>query len=147
MSTEQATSRGTYTQVSHVRARYEGTIPQAREARVTTLIGDAERILRGRVPRLRERVADGQLDVEDVQRVVAQAVIRAMRPGGGLITQHSTTEGGFTENRSYAAGSAARERTGGVEFTDGELDDLREHDGTPDGFGVAHQSLPAWRIP
>ncbi|GAA4845513.1 hypothetical protein GCM10023201_40980 [Actinomycetospora corticicola] len=131
------------TAVDDIRDRYEGVIPTAQETRIGTHIADAERLLRRRVPRLDERLAAGEVDVEDVKRIVAQAVIRYIRNPAGY-TQRSTTEGPFSSGASYSA--AALAAAGELRFSEDELDDLRSPADRL-AVGVAHQSLPGWRVP
>ena len=134
-----------WTEATHVDALYEGSIV-GQETFVEAQIGAAERLLRGLVPRLAERVVSGEVDVVDVQNTVAQAVIRYLRNPGGL-TQSSITEGAWTRSNSFAAAAAAQAGTG-ISFTETELELLRPVvSGPPPGFGVAHQSIPAWRVP
>lgn len=128
-----------WTTPAHIRARYEGLLSHD-DTRLRTWIGDAERILAGRVPDLAARIASGAVDVRDVQRIVAGAVIRYLRNPGGL-TQRTTGEGSFNRSESYAqpsGGSVAQ----GISFTADELADLRPA-GLPPGFGQAWSSPSA----
>lgn len=151
---EDAEQGGRWVGVASVAARYEGVLTPAQRVRAATFIRDAESTLRDRVPRIGDRiVADtieplppGGLRFATVERVVCQAVIRALQPGGGLVAQRSAGEGPFNESKTFVVRNSGPERTGGVQFTDEELDDLREQNG-PAGFGVVHQSIPAWRVP
>lgn len=118
---------------------------QGREPYVQALIDMAERRLIRLVPRLVERLDSAELDVAEVRDVVAQAVIRYMRNPGGL-TQSSITEGAWTRSNSYAAAAAATAGTG-ISFTEDELAALRPPGTLPEGIGVAHQSIPGWRVP
>jgi hypothetical protein len=133
-----------WTPVSYVDDLYEGSVT-GREAHVQALINVAERRLVKLVRDLRERVDSGAVDLADVRDVVAQAVIRYMRNPAGL-TQSSITEGPWTRSDSYAAAAAAQAGVG-ITFTEDELDALRAPGALPEGIGVIHQGLPAWRVP
>lgn len=121
-----------WTTVEMVRARYEGQITTAQEPVIATWLLDAERQLVSRVPELDARITSGALDVGDVQRVVAMAVIRYLRNPGG-VTQRSVAEGSFNQSTSYASGSTST----GITFTEDELAALRPS-GAPAGFGIVY---------
>lgn len=133
-----------WTTPAYVDALYESSLV-GREVYAQALIDMAERRLVKLVRGLRERIANGSVDLADVRDVVAQAVIRYMRNPGGL-TQSSITEGAWTRSNSFAAAAAAQAGTG-ITFTEDELDALRPPGEMPDGIGVVHQSIPRWRVP
>lgn len=133
-----------WTTPAYVDALYESSLT-GREVYVQALIDMAERRLVKLVRGLAARIESGEVDLDDVRDVVAQAVIRYIRNPGGL-TQRSITEGPWTRSDSYAAAAAAQAGTG-ITFTEDELEALRSPDELPEGIGVVHQGIPRWRVP
>ncbi|ASZ75450.1 head-tail adaptor Ad1 [Mycobacterium phage Kimona] len=82
---------------------------------VETRLEDAERKIRRRIKTLDQKIADGDIDVEEVKRVEAEAVLRLLRNPEGF---QSETDGGYTYMLSQRLAS------GVLEITDEEWEDL-----------------------
>ena len=86
----------TYADASDVATRW-GKDPATLDTAVTNLInvrlGDVERMLKRRIPDLEQQVTSGDLDVEDVKQVEAEAVLRLARNPEGYLSE---SDGNYT---------------------------------------------------
>lgn len=83
--------------VQDVADRYDGQLPNGQW--VTTLVSDAEQVLRDEIPSLSARVDDGRVSLDTLKRVVAGMVLDVVRNPSGYTSQ---TAGEFSY--SYGGG-------------------------------------------
>jgi hypothetical protein len=122
-----------YATTQDVTDRYEGT---ADPARVDLYLADAERLLLRAVPDLPARVTAGDVDVELIAMIEAQAVIRHLRNPAGYTSE---SDGDY----SYSRGSAAASAAGRILFLPDELALLRPTATPPaSGWGTVRTVLP-----
>lgn len=102
------------------------------------LIGMASRILRRLVPSVDDRVASGDLDPDLVADVVNNAVLRVLQNPEGI---RRVSVDDYTEERDSAVSS------GGLVFTDAELDLLAPADKPSGAFTIAPSGTAPFRGP
>lgn len=91
-----------YATTDDVAARWR-PLTDAEEIVAQTLLGDASAMIRQRWPDVDARLADETLAMEDVTRVVASMVKRAMLNAGSEgVEQQSQTAGPFAINNKFA---------------------------------------------
>lgn len=114
----------TYATSDDVAARW-GKDPADLDAPLLSLInirlGDAERMIRRRIPTLDAQVAAGTVDAEDVEQVECEAVLRLARNPDGYQTE---TDGNYT----YALMSNIA--SGALEILPGEWEIIGLSDGS-----------------
>lgn len=93
---------GEWASVEDVTARYEGVITADRREWVSTLIDDAESVLREEIPSLQARLTDERTNPATVVRVVCNMVLSVLRNPSGFTAQ---TAGEFSY--SYAGNPGA----------------------------------------
>lgn len=100
------------------------------------LIRHAERKILGRRNlQVKNRINAGTLDVETVQGVVADMVLRVIRNPAGV-----QSDGAGSVSTSYFRGAAS----GSVELLEEDVEALAP---TPLKFGTVGVGIPAWRVP
>lgn len=98
-----------WTNYDDVASRWISGVIPADETQVTTLIGDAEDTIIREYPDIQDRIDEGSLPVERVQKVTARMVIRFLRNPTGVRSvtqgagpfQQSTTFGGDEPGAMY----------------------------------------------
>lgn len=93
----------TYAQPSDVSARLGRELTEEETQLVSTRLADAERLILRKIPDLADRIANGDIDVEDVKQVEADAVLRLVRNPEGYLSETDGTYG-YTFNRDLASG-------------------------------------------
>lgn len=101
-----------FAEFEDVDASFEGQIPEEMRSYIETKIGEAETLLRSRVPRLRDIMAATELDTLNARRIVCAAVLRVFRNPTGVQQQ---TSGPWSVTLSMD------NATGVLDFTDEEL--------------------------
>ena len=75
---------------------------------VTIRLADAERLILKKIPDLAAQITDGDIDIEDVKQVEAEAVLRVVRNPEGFISE---TDGNYTYMMSQESASGVLEIT------------------------------------
>lgn len=83
----------TYAQTADVQARLGRTLTTEETALVAVRLADAERMIIRRIPELAGQTEAGQIDVEDVKQVEAEAVLRLVRNPDGYASE---TDGNYS---------------------------------------------------
>jgi hypothetical protein len=99
------------------------------------LIAKAERTVISRIPRVLERIENGQLHVDTVRGVVERMVLRVVRNPEGL---QSDSTGGVSSSWWRHSGSGVMELL---------KEDLQELMPRSRQFGSMRMSVPSWRLP
>jgi hypothetical protein len=82
-----------YATVEDVGVRWGRTPSEEEHLNIDVRLADVERMIRKKIPDLDDRVFDGTIDVEDVKRVEADAVLRLIRNPDGFVSE---TDGNYT---------------------------------------------------
>lgn len=82
-----------YASADDVAVRWGRTLAPEESALVRVRLDDVERMLRRRIPDMDDKVAAGDLDVEDIVQVEADAVLRLARNPEGYLSE---TDGNYT---------------------------------------------------
>lgn len=92
----------TYATAADVAARLGRELTPDETTLVNTRLGDAERLILRRIPDLADQITAGDIDVEDVKQVEAEAVLRVVRNPDGY---RQETDGNYSYMLSAEAAS------------------------------------------
>lgn len=82
-----------YASPSDVAVRWARTPSTEEAALIGVRLDDVERMIRRRIPDLDDKIADGDIDVDDLKQVEADAVLRLVRNPDGYLSE---TDGSYT---------------------------------------------------
>jgi len=82
-----------YATVPDVQSRLERELEPDEATLVEARLGDAERLILARIPDLDQKIIDGQIDIDAVKQVEADAVIRLVRNPAGYVQE---SDGSYT---------------------------------------------------
>ena len=93
----------TYAAVSDVSSRLGRELTPEDETMVSVRLEDVERLIRRRIPDLDDQVTNGDIDVEDLVQVEADALLRLVRNPDGYLSE---TDGSYSYmfSQSLASG-------------------------------------------
>ena len=95
-----------YASIADVEARLGRQLTPEEETVVTVRLNDVETMIRARIPNLDELIADGDLDVDIVIMVEAEAVLRLIRNPEGYMSE---VDGNYSYQRNQRVASGALE--------------------------------------
>lgn len=82
-----------YAQASDVTVRWAREASAEETSLINTRLADVERMIKRRIPDLDTKVTNGDIDVEDLKQVEADAVLRLVRNPEGYLSE---TDGNYT---------------------------------------------------
>lgn len=83
----------TYAEATDVTKRWARTPAPEEISLIEIRLADVERMIRRRIPDLDDKIDSGELDVEDLKQVEADAVLRLVRNPEGYLSE---TDGNYT---------------------------------------------------
>jgi len=128
-----------YTNVDDIKDRWLVSDPLPDDAKLETLIDEAEDIVLSAIPDLADRISDGRIPLVRLQRIVSRMVIRHIQNPTG-VRQTQETTGPFTKGVTYGG-----DEPGSMYLTD---DEKRQLLGKSSTSGRAFQidTTPARRV-